>query len=549
MLRKTVPSIMLFTLLFATFMMPLLPASAAQPSPVNAERVEATLRIAERAYQRLSHLINATQTNLTVMATIRNMGLEEALKANISLCEQAKALIGQAEQAFKDGNYDEAANCTLQAMHLLRRAFKGVNSILEQAGVERESPIQAQGLIEAAQRALKRIERLEQVLEGAQELLNQAKGLLNITEIRLLLRQGNVTDAAKRLAEANKLIGQAFKMVKAKAEERLAERAGRFVEKLEGICQEVAEKLGEAGLNASEVLEEIGLGNLSQFRHQVAEKLGAMKPDEIKQMIRGDFKLVGDRLRELRHALPLLRRLEKPRIAGILAEPDAWKGKAVLIKGRYCGWEAPEGIPGPNYTGPPVTRSDWIISDGTGWIYVTEGHPKPPIIFMPAVVGSRVLVVGSVETKTIEGATIPYIRAKIVLRLPSPEILKPLELLDVTVQKEATEGRVLLTITITNNANETVIFPNSIYGMTIMRRMAGGWLPLKEPISLPVLTKLQPGKSATVTITLYRLLGGAYKVISRGWLEESRRPVIGSAEFTLPPQRLFFPAHKSSTTF
>lgn len=44
-------------------------------------------------------------------------------------------------------------------------------------------------------------------------------------------------------------------------------------------------------------------------------------------------------------------------------------GKTVAITGQYLGWLAEAGA-------PPVTRSDWVLKDETGLIYITGKLPK-----------------------------------------------------------------------------------------------------------------------------------------------------------------------------
>jgi len=55
---------------------------------------------------------------------------------------------------------------------------------------------------------------------------------------------------------------------------------------------------------------------------------------------------------------------EELTIADIISEPAEYEGKTVTVSGEYRGWEAGHGS-------PPVTRSDWVVKDNTGSIYVT----------------------------------------------------------------------------------------------------------------------------------------------------------------------------------
>jgi hypothetical protein len=59
-------------------------------------------------------------------------------------------------------------------------------------------------------------------------------------------------------------------------------------------------------------------------------------------------------------------------IGEIIASPDDFKGKIVEIVGYFRGWDLMDEAGGP----PPVTRSDWVIADNSGAIYVTGDLPQ-----------------------------------------------------------------------------------------------------------------------------------------------------------------------------
>ena len=54
----------------------------------------------------------------------------------------------------------------------------------------------------------------------------------------------------------------------------------------------------------------------------------------------------------------------KATIGEIRTTPSAYEGKVVTIEGEYQGWQG-------GFGSPPVTRSDWLVQDATGWLYVT----------------------------------------------------------------------------------------------------------------------------------------------------------------------------------
>ncbi|HPS42059.1 MAG TPA: hypothetical protein PK040_05600 [Anaerolineaceae bacterium] len=59
-------------------------------------------------------------------------------------------------------------------------------------------------------------------------------------------------------------------------------------------------------------------------------------------------------------------------VAAILSSPQDFTGKEVEIVGYFRGWDLLAEAGGS----PPVTRSDWVIKDKSGVIYVTGLLPE-----------------------------------------------------------------------------------------------------------------------------------------------------------------------------
>jgi len=99
--------------------------------------------------------------------------------------------------------------------------------------------------------------------------------------------------------------------------------------------------------------------------------------------------------------------IKQTTVGGIVNNVDAAVGQLVQVSGTYRGWR-----PDPNSPacrpGPPVTRSDWAISDQTGCIFVTGKSGLDPT----ADYGKPVTVTGTVR-KTSKGQ--PYIEARSVV--------------------------------------------------------------------------------------------------------------------------------------
>ena len=87
-------------------------------------------------------------------------------------------------------------------------------------------------------------------------------------------------------------------------------------------------------------------------------------------------------------------------ISAIIKDPEAYIEKDIAIIGEYRGWQSEEGY------GPPVTRSDWVIRDESGEIYVTG---KLPGLDPVEDIGKKIKVKGVVK---IGKNSRPYIEAR-----------------------------------------------------------------------------------------------------------------------------------------
>lgn len=90
-----------------------------------------------------------------------------------------------------------------------------------------------------------------------------------------------------------------------------------------------------------------------------------------------------------------VRRQSTVRIRDLFASPNRWIGQVVTLEGLNEGWN-----PYPNCPmcagGPPVSRSDWVLRDDTGCIYVTK-------VYMPAHTRGRTVVIEGVLRRNSKG--------------------------------------------------------------------------------------------------------------------------------------------------
>ncbi len=77
-------------------------------------------------------------------------------------------------------------------------------------------------------------------------------------------------------------------------------------------------------------------------------------------------------------------------IREILNHPKAFKDKKIVLEGAFRGWS------GKCNRSSMLTRSDWVLDDGTGCIYVTGRIPAGVSPSDPK--GERVALSGSIKT-------------------------------------------------------------------------------------------------------------------------------------------------------
>ncbi len=100
--------------------------------------------------------------------------------------------------------------------------------------------------------------------------------------------------------------------------------------------------------------------------------------------------LVPGRFRCLDHRMELV-----ATIAEIHENMDRLVSKELKVKALYMGWSGEAGAE----AGTPVTRSDWLLKDDTGWIYVTGGAIPGVSPWRKGDQGKEVEVLGVVEAK------------------------------------------------------------------------------------------------------------------------------------------------------
>ncbi|MGQ9556144.1 MAG: hypothetical protein ACUVWR_18740 [Anaerolineae bacterium] len=101
-------------------------------------------------------------------------------------------------------------------------------------------------------------------------------------------------------------------------------------------------------------------------------------------------------------------------VGSILAEPLTFEGKDITVIGYYRGWD----LLGEAGVGPPVTRSDWVIKDLSGAIYVSaHSEAKVPDGLSPDSLEDTDAVLKVMGIVRVSADGQPYIDAKSIERL------------------------------------------------------------------------------------------------------------------------------------
>jgi len=268
-------------ILVATLMATLIPSLAsvyAEGEDKQREKAEAFVAVAEEAKNEVDAL----------MSTIGEEGVPPELK---TLYDEGVGNLtaAQDELGKEDPDYDLAISLAKEAMRIFRKVYEQLNTLLEgeEAGEETgeetgdeeegpdveteegEEPEDPNTLMEAIERARRRIDRVEDIIDAndayltdyaedeLNDLLERAGALLGEAEGALGNEPPEVSTAAHKLGDAHKLISQAFVALKKAAGALNTGRINGFLTVISKFYDRVARWAEREGLDYSEELEDI----------------------------------------------------------------------------------------------------------------------------------------------------------------------------------------------------------------------------------------------------------------------------------------------------
>jgi hypothetical protein len=102
------------------------------------------------------------------------------------------------------------------------------------------------------------------------------------------------------------------------------------------------------------------------------------------------------------------------KLGPVIAEPFSFEGQDIMVVGYYRGWDLLHEANTP----PPVTRSDWVIKDSTGAIYVSaDSEAKVPEGLDPGSPQDTDIILKVKGVVRVTGGGQPYIEATSIERV------------------------------------------------------------------------------------------------------------------------------------
>jgi len=155
----------------------------------------------------------------------------------------------------------------------------------------------------------------------------------------------------------------------------------------------------EMGLNLADANAGVPLQGeiFQQVRHLLSGRPGRQAYEEGDGLYRVWLRVDWPRRLPLSHLL-----------SRILESPQGFRGQEVTVVGYYRGWD----LLGEANVPPPVTRSDWVMADATGAIYISAASAAPADLSPGPGSGNdlwRVLRLSGVVRLTAKGQ--PYLEA------------------------------------------------------------------------------------------------------------------------------------------
>jgi hypothetical protein len=254
LVRRDVAALLIVAMIVATY-------AASVTAQGDQTKAKMFLQIAE----------NAKEAALEFVESAKAGGKD--VTAAVFLIGVGSNLLNQAKVAYEKGDYDSVVARARMAQEMFRDAFQALSP--EKLSAE-ENEVR---LLEAVERARRGILRIREVLSNSTEIaqdlraqinskLNQAEGVLNEAESFLKSNVKDASEAARELAQAEKVIAEVFVLMKYASKESSKRDMEAFLRDLERDISRLRDEL--------EMLETKGV-KVDDLNHQLDQAANLVK--------------------------------------------------------------------------------------------------------------------------------------------------------------------------------------------------------------------------------------------------------------------------------
>lgn len=233
--------------------------------------------VAQRAFLHVQALIASVEANPDAATAIEEASLTEEYNNNVTLfTTEGAANLEAAKEALALADYDAAVDNAFEALGIFREVYRSIQVILAEAGLKPGVVAESQGMLEAIDRELARIERLRDVLpedapQDVTDLLDAAEELLGDAKEALLA--GNLVEARATFIEAKLSIVGVYQYLKEQAENSNEWRLNNYCQGLQERIQERFRYGRQSGANVDSVLQSFGYQSESQFIDTIQNRI------------------------------------------------------------------------------------------------------------------------------------------------------------------------------------------------------------------------------------------------------------------------------------
>ncbi|MCW4028783.1 MAG: hypothetical protein NWE92_03960 [Candidatus Bathyarchaeota archaeon] len=273
---------------------------------VNVAVEEKMVQLAEQTSNQIQNLITKVYADEEAQEKIENASLTQQFEANVTIYQnEGLSKLSAAQEALANSNYDSAADSAREALSVFREVYRSLQQILETAGVQDNSALNNQELLDAINRELLRVETLQNLLpaNATQERLTLETSKDKLLEAQTALQEGKYSQAQTLYLEAKQDITQIYQYLKTQAEESNMWRLSRYCESLQQRIQERFQYGSQNGVNFDATLQSLGYQSESQFMQALQNIIqNAQSQSDIKKAIE-ECTTVGQMVQQMEQAL------------------------------------------------------------------------------------------------------------------------------------------------------------------------------------------------------------------------------------------------------